>query len=123
MEIPPAITPPPPVPRAGGSDKIWSMFCHLSIFTVLGAILVPLVIYLAMKDESEFVRSNAREALNFHLSMVVYGFCCWLLCLVFIGILLLPALGIFILIMAIVATIKASEGGCYNYPLTIRLVQ
>jgi uncharacterized Tic20 family protein len=54
--------------------------------------------------------------------MLIYGACCWLLCLVLIGFVLLPALGVFIVIMAIVATVKASDGGCYHYPLTIRLV-
>ncbi len=98
------------------------MFCHLAIFTVIGPILIPLVVYLAMRDESEYVRSNAREALNFHLSMFIYSLCCLPFCLILIGYLMLGVLWVFMLIMAIVATVKAADGGCYYYPLTIRLV-
>jgi hypothetical protein len=124
---PPPITPLPPATppalSARGNDKIWSMFCHLSVFLGIGILLVPLVIYLAMKDESEYVAANAREALNFHISVMIYGVCCILLCLVFIGIPLLIILGLSMYILAIVATIKASDGGCYRYPLTLRLIQ
>ena len=67
---PPPISLPPqsqPGSPSRGNDKIWSMFCHLSVFLVVGFILVPFVVYLAMRNESEYVTDNAREALNFHL--------------------------------------------------------
>jgi uncharacterized Tic20 family protein len=35
---------------------------------------------------------------------------------------LLLGIGLASLVLAIVAAIKASEGGCYRYPLTLRLV-
>ena len=120
METSPA---PQPAFSAKGSDKIWSMFSHLSVFLGIGFLLAPLVIYLAMKDESEYVAANAREALNFHISVLLYGLCCIPLCLIFIGLPLLILLGVAMYIFAIVATIKAADGGCYRYPLTIRLVQ
>jgi|SRR6516164_5109029 uncharacterized Tic20 family protein len=103
-----------------GSDKIWSMLCHLSAF--LGVpFLLPFVVYLAMRNESEYVACNAREALNFHISLLIYGICCIPLVFIVIGIPILIALAVFGLIMAIVAAVKASDGGCYRYPLTIRL--
>jgi uncharacterized Tic20 family protein len=40
-----------------------------------------------------------------------------------IGIFLLWILGIIILILVIVATIKASENKLYRYPLTLRLIK
>src|SRR6266536_3600675 len=46
-----------------GSDKIWSMLSHLSALLGVG-FLLPLVVYLAMRKESEYVATNAREALN-----------------------------------------------------------
>ncbi len=103
-----------------GSDKICSMLCHLATF--LGVpFLLPFVVYLAMRNESEYVASNAREALNFHISLLIYGICCIPLVFIIIGVPLLIALGVFGLIMAIVAAVKASDGRCYRYPLTIRL--
>jgi len=104
-----------------GNDKIWSMLCHLSSF--LGVpFLLPFVVYLAMRNESEYIACNAKEALNFHISILIYGVCCIPLIFIVIGIPLLVALGVFGLIMAIIAAVKASDGRCYHYPLTIRLV-
>jgi hypothetical protein len=98
------------------------MFCHLSVF--LGIfLLLPLVVYLAMKDESAYVAANAKEALNFHISLLIYGVCCIPLCFIIIGIFMLVIMGLSMYILSIVATIKASDGGCYRYPLTLRLIQ
>ncbi len=107
-------------PRSG-NDKIWSILSHLSSFVGL-PLLLPLVVYLAMKGDSDYVASNAREALNFHLSLLIYCLCCIPLTFVLIGIPLLILIGLASLILAIVAAVKASDGGCYHYPLTIRLV-
>jgi uncharacterized Tic20 family protein len=118
MESPPVLS-APAVPK--GSDRIWSMFSHLSVF--LGVpFLLPLVVYLAMRHESEYVARNAREALNFHITVLIYGLCCVPLFFVLIGIPIFFALIIASLVLAIIATIKASDNQCYHYPLTIRLI-
>jgi uncharacterized Tic20 family protein len=114
-------TPPPP-PAPSGNHKIWSILCHLSTFLGIGYILLPLVVYLAMKDESDYVHSNASEALNFHLSLLIYGLCCIPLIFIVIGIPILILLWIGSLVFSIVAAIRASDGKTYHYPLTLRLV-
>src|SRR5580765_7992248 len=105
-----------------GSDKIWSMLSHLSALLGVGFIL-PLVVYLAMKNESEYVALNAKEALNFHISILIYCLCCIPLVFILIGTPLLIGIGIASIVLAIMAAIKASDGGCYHYPLTLRLVR
>jgi len=40
-----------------------------------------------------------------------------------VGVPLLLILVVSMYILAIIATIKASDGGCYRYPLTLRLIQ
>ena len=105
-----------------GSDKIWSMLSHLSALLGVGFVL-PLVVYLAMRKESEYVAANAREALNFHISVLIYSLCCVPLVFILIGIPLLLIIGFGSLVLAIIATIKASNGLCYRYPLTLRLVR
>jgi uncharacterized Tic20 family protein len=107
---------------ARGNEKIWSMLSHLSAFFGVGIIL-PLVVYLAMRTESDYVASNAREALNFHISILIYCLCCIPLVFVVIGIPLLFVIGIVSFILAIVAAVKASNGLCYHYPLTLRFVK
>jgi len=107
---------------ARGNEKIWSMLSHLSTFFGVGLIL-PLVVYLAVRNESEYVAGNAREALNFHISLLIYGLCCVPLIFILIGIPLLILLGLGSLVFAIIAAVKASDGRCYRYPLTLRLVK
>lgn len=120
-----SFTPPPvaPVgPPPSGNEKIWSMLSHLSAW--LGVpFLLPWVVWLAMRRESDYVSSNAREALNFHISMLIYAIVCVPLAFIVIGIPLLVVLAICYFVFAIVAAAKASDGGCYHYPLTMRLVK
>lgn len=116
---------PPPVPvivsAPSGNDRLWSVFCHLSALLGVGFVF-PLVVYLVMKDESPFVRAHAAEALNFHLSLLIYSLCCVPLVFVFVGVPLLFALGIAALVFSIVAAMKTSDGVVYRYPLSIRFV-
>jgi uncharacterized Tic20 family protein len=114
----------PPIQGAlpTSNDRLWSVLSHLSWF--LGVpFLLPLVVYLVMRKDSEYVAENAREALNFHISVVIYFFCCVPLMWILIGIPLAVALGICFLVCSIKAAIKASDGVCYHYPLTLRLVK
>lgn len=111
----------PPPPAATSEDRIWIIVCHLSIFVGVG-LLLPLIVYLVKKVESPLVAEHAKEALNFHISLVLYGIITGLLCLVFIGLLLIPVLLIIGVVFPIIAAIKASNGEFYRYPLTLRLV-
>lgn len=108
----------PPALPPSGNHKIWSILSHLSGFIGVG-FLLPLVVYFAMRKESEYVAHNAREALNFHLSLLIYCICCIPLIFVIVGIPLLILLGLFSVVLSIIGAVKASEGYCYDYPLTI----
>jgi uncharacterized Tic20 family protein len=103
------------------------MIAHLSAFAgfvvPLGNIIGPLVIWLARRDQSAFVAAQAKEALNFNISVVIGGILCAVLVFVFIGILLGVALFIAWLAMTIIAAIKASEGVDYRHPVSLRLVK
>jgi uncharacterized Tic20 family protein len=116
------ISPLPPAVAPRGNDKIWSILTHLSTFIGV-PFLLPLVVYLAMRGDSDYVAANAREALNFHLSLLIYSLCCIPLIFAVIGVPLLIILWLGSLILAIIGAVKASDGGCYHYPLTLRLVK
>lgn len=100
----------------------WAVAAHLlplvSIY-IFGA----LIIWLIKRDEDEFVEEHAREALNFQLSVLIYGLISLVLIIVIIGFFMLLALGIFSLVMSIVAGVKAANGERYRYPLTMRMVK
>jgi uncharacterized Tic20 family protein len=103
------------------------MIAHLAAFAGLvvpvGNIIAPLVIWLARRDTSAFVAAEAKEALNFNISVALAALVCGLLTLVSVGVLLGVALFIAWLSMTIIAAIKASEGIGYRYPVSLRLVK
>jgi hypothetical protein len=105
-------------------EKKFAVISHLlsfaGFFFPFGNILGPLVIYLLKKDESEYVRHHAAEALNFQINMTVYISIAALLIFIFIGIILLPIVLAIDVILTIVAAVRASNKIRYTYPLTIR---
>jgi len=60
--------------------------------------------------------------LNFHISLLIYFICAIPLVFILIGIPIFFGLALMSFICAIVAAIRASEGGFYFYPLTIRFI-
>ena len=108
-------------------ERTWGMLAHLSTFLGLlipfGTIIAPLVVWLVKKDQSVFVGENAKEALNFNITLAIAGVVCWILVFVFIGVLLFIALAIYWLVMTIIAAIKANEGNIYRYGISLRLVK
>ncbi|MBK8564230.1 MAG: DUF4870 domain-containing protein [Saprospiraceae bacterium] len=102
-------------------EKTMAILSH--ILTLVCGFIAPLVIYLIKKDESAYVRKHALESLNFQISIIIYCIGCAILTLILIGIFLLIAVGILAVVLAIIATVKASEGKFYQYPFTIRLIK
>lgn len=101
-------------------EKTMGMLCHLSgLFTIFG----PLIIWLIKKDESKFIDENGKQALNFQISIFIYSIIASILIVILIGIPLLIAIGIFDLIMIIIASIKAADGQVFQYPLSIQILK
>jgi uncharacterized Tic20 family protein len=115
----------PQFPTLTSNDRLWSVLCHLSYFFgfALLSFLFPLTVYLVMRTDSPYATHHAREALNFHLSLLLYIICCIPLCFIFIGFPLIVAIVLTGIVCAIVAAIKASGGTYYQYPITIRFVR
>ena len=106
-----------------GNEKMWAVACHLSVFSVGIGLVLPLAVYLCYRHESEYTTHHAREALNFHLSVLIYCLCCVPLVFLFgLGIPLLLVAGFGSLILGIIAAVKSSEVGLYRYPLTLRFI-
>lgn len=107
--------------------RTWAMLCHLGALAgyiiPFGHIIAPLVIWLIKKDESPLVDDQGKESLNFQISLTIYAVIAGLLTLVVIGFILLIALGIFDLIVVIIAAVKANDGEKYRYPLCIRFIK
>jgi uncharacterized Tic20 family protein len=113
-------------PLSEEEENQWAMFAHIgtfsSMFVPLGNIIAPIVIWQLKKNESEFVVDQAKESLNFQISLMIYIVISFFLIFIFIGFFLLIGLAIFSLIIVIVAGVKANDGEFYRYPMCLRLI-
>lgn len=93
----------------------------------------PLVVWLVRRDDP-VVEPHARAALNFQLSVLIYflvgGVVAVIAALTIIGILLtvlivilLLALFLLELVFALMATLAASRGELYVYPMSLDLIK
>lgn len=115
---------------AGGYDvssteRNWAMGAHLGSFLAawfaLG-LICPLIVLLARGSTSPFIRRHAVESLNFQINALVWTVVLSLLIIVFIGLVLLPIYGVCYAIVVVMASIRASKGGQFRYPLTVRFI-
>jgi uncharacterized protein len=108
--------------------RMWTVLCHASALAGFfvpwaGHILGPLIVWLAKRGDAAEIDEHGKESLNFQISMLIYNLIAGVLCLVLIGFVILGILHILNLVLVIVASIQASEGKLYRYPITIRLIK
>ena len=96
------------------------MLSHLSFF--IFGIIAPLIVMLTLGTRSAFVRQQAVEALNFHITVWIVGIVAGLSIFLIVGIILLPAVLITAAVFAIIAAIQSYQGVAYRYPISIRLI-
>ena len=128
-----------PVAIPSAEEKQWAMFAHLSALAgglvtsgwagSIGFFIGPLIIWSMKKDTMPFVGDQAKEALNFAITVSLACFVLLLLTILSLGIgalLTIPLfmlIGIATLVFIIIAAIKANEGVAYRYPVSLRLVK
>jgi len=121
---------PPPgapsyvTPQGGVSpsdERMWGIFAHVGPFLI--GFLAPLIIFLVYKDRSEFIRDQSAEALNWQITLTIASVVGFVLLIVFIGALILMAVGILGLVLGILAAIAVNRGERYRYPWALRLVK
>lgn len=126
----------PPRPE---DERLYATLIHLSgllwLFGVPGIVGV-LIIWLLQRDRSPFVDAHGKSAMNFQLSLMVYGLALAimaiagaLLTVVLVGfVLLVPAivltiaLLVFQVVVAILGAVEANRGGHFRYPLAIPFI-
>lgn len=104
--------------------KLLSALSHGAIFfsSTIVSIGIPIAILLVSDDP--VIKANARESINFHINLYIYGVIFGLLVLVAIGIpllIILFAVSIIMPIVAIVHSLTKPEQP-YRYPFIFRLV-
>jgi hypothetical protein len=134
MDTPPPASPesqPPAIPPSGGIDeKQWKVILHLSALSGLiipaGNIIAPLAIWLIKKPEMPGLDPEAKNVLNFQISIAIYMIAAVVLAMVgsclIIPIALPFVVGIFWLVVTIIGGVKTSNGETYTFPLSIKML-
>ena len=125
---PTPLTPPPATTITRSQVQTWCVLCHASallgvIIPGVAHIVAPLIVWLVKRNDSPEIDAHGKESLNFQLSMLIWCVISAILVLIAIGIVALIILGILNIVFVIVASIKASEGVLYRYPMTIRFIK
>lgn len=102
-------------------DRNLAMLAHL--LGIVSGFVGALIIWLIKKDQSAFVDEQAKEALNFQITVMIAIVGSWILMFVLIGMLLMPLILIGNLVFCILAAVAVSKGEHYKYPLAIRLLK
>ena len=99
------------------------MIGHLS--GIVASFIGPLIIWLINKDNTDkgWLNGQAKEALNFQITIFIAYCVAGVLMVVLIGMLLVPVIFIGNLVLCIMAGMKANEGVDYRYPFAIRLIK
>jgi uncharacterized Tic20 family protein len=108
-------------------ERDWAMFCHLSAlagyFFPFGGIVGPLICWISRKEGSAWVDANGKSSLNFQISLLLYTILAIPLIFIIIGIPILIVLGVLEIVCIIMASVKASKGEVFKYPISIPFVQ
>ncbi|MBN9240670.1 MAG: hypothetical protein BGO97_13235 [Micrococcales bacterium 70-64] len=124
---PPAAAPAAPLSEA--EDRQWASFAHLGGIL---SFLPSLIIWLVFKDRGSFTNQEAKEALNFQITLVIAQVALFIIASILtvvtfgIGSLLFGLSWIIWLvgvIFSILAFVKAKDGVAYRYPFAIRLIK
>ena len=104
--------------------KFLSALCHGSIFFSALFVSVGIPIAILFVSDDQVVRDNAKESLNFHFNMWLYGIIFGILTWILIGYVLLGILFLVNLILPILAILKilGEPNTVYRYPFIFRLL-
>lgn len=119
-----AMAPPPAyVGETNQEDRTLALLTHLS--GVITCIIVPLIVWVIHKDKSDkgFLNDQAKEALNFQITMLIGYVIGAVLTIILIGPLISFAVWVASLVFSILAGIKANAGVAYRYPFALRLIK
>lgn len=131
-------------------ERTWGTITHIAGFAggiiPFGNIFVPLIVWQLKKNESKFVNENGKSSLNFQISFTIYMMILALIAMIFFftnvtaytydgaapetfpifmilifGVIGVSAIAQFILL--IIASMKASQGEVFHYPLAIKFIK
>lgn len=105
----------------------WAMLAHLGgllwLFTGIGGVIAPLVIWLIQKEKSPFIDRHGKESVNFQITMLIASVIFALLAMIVVGCFLLVAQMVLMVVQIIQASMAAKDGKEFRYWLCLRLIK
>jgi uncharacterized Tic20 family protein len=99
---------------------------NIAVLTHIGGIFfgfIPsLIVWLLKKDDSPYLGEQAREALNFQITLLIGYMVAWVLTFILIGVLVFVLLWLANIVLCIMAAVAVSKGEDYRYPFALRLI-
>jgi uncharacterized Tic20 family protein len=101
-------------------DKNIATVTHLggTIFSFIPS----LIVWILKKDDSAYLAEQAKEALNFQITVCLAYFIGWALSIILIGFLIVGIVWMLNIVFCIIAAISTSKGETYRYPTCLRLI-
>ncbi len=111
----------------GMNEKTYLLMMHLSQFASIivpgGGLILPIIMWLTNKDNSERIDEQGKYITNWIISLFIYAVISAILLIVGIGFILLIALGIISIVFPIIGALKADKEELYKYPLSIAFIK
>jgi hypothetical protein len=112
----------PQPPLSPSDERMWSVLAQVGPF-VLGFI-APLVVWLVFRERSRFVDQEAKEALNFQITVVIALIAAAIITNVTFGIGAIVYLAfVAAIVFMILAAVANGKGEPYRYPVNIRFIK
>jgi len=101
-------------------DKNIATITHIggTVFSFVPA----LIVWILKKDENQYIEDQAKEALNFQITMVLAYMLAGVLSWIVIGLIFFPVIWVLNIVFCIIAAISTSKGETYRYPFCLRLI-
>ena len=127
---PPGYQAPPPAygtaptgaPLSDSDQRMWASIAHIG--PVIASFVAPLVIWLVFKGRGQFVEEQAKEALNFQITVAIAAVAISIITAITLGIGGILYLAFIVaLVFMIMGAIAANKGEAYRYPLNWRIIK
>ncbi|GIU49472.1 DUF4870 domain-containing protein [Shewanella sp. KT0246] len=101
-------------------SKNLALLCWIG--TIFFGFIPGLILYLVKTDDN-YVREQAKEALNWSITSTIAYLISFILTFILIGALFMFALGICHLVFCIMGAVATAKGDTFKVPYTLRLIK
>ncbi|MFC6510002.1 DUF4870 domain-containing protein [Promicromonospora citrea] len=111
-----------PQPLNPSDERLWGVLAQIVPF--VAGFIAPLVIWLVFRERSRFVDQEAKESLNFQITVVVAHVAALLITLVTFGFgSIVYLVFVAVIVFQILAAVANNRGEPYRYPVNIRFIK